>query len=82
MNSLSNADSLFGPLNKNYCFYFYALGVVGLISLVLLVITTLFIGISSKRTGAFYFQMLSVAVVYGMMYLQNRLLFNMCNNSL
>jgi hypothetical protein len=82
MNSLSNTDSLFGPLNKNYCFYFYVLSVVGLISLVLLVLTTLFIGVSSKKTGTFYLQMISVAIVYGMMYLQNRLLFNMCNNSL
>ncbi len=82
MNSLSNTDSLFGPLNKQYCFYFYVLSVVGLISLVLLVLTTLFVGISSKKSGSFYLQMLSVAVIYGMMYLQNRLLFNMCNNSL
>ena len=81
MNSITSLDSLFGPLNKNYCFYFYILSVFGLISLVLLVITTLFIGVSTKRTGSFYMQMLSVAVIYGMMYLQNRLLFNMCNNS-
>ena len=81
MNSISNVDSLFGPLNKNYCFYFYILSVFGLISLVLLVITTLFVGISNKKSGSFYIQMLSVAIIYGMMYLQNRLLFNMCNNS-
>ena len=81
MNSITSLDSLFGPLNKNYCFYFYILSVFGLISLVLLVITTLFIGVSTKKTGSFYMQMLSVAVIYGMMYLQNRLLFNMCNNS-
>ncbi len=81
MNSVTSLDTLFGPLNKNYCFYFYILSVFGLISLVLLVITTLFVGVSTRKSGSFYMQMLSVAVIYGMMYLQNRLLFNMCNNS-
>lgn len=78
----NNVDVLFGPLSKNYCFYFYILSVFGLISLVLLVITSLMIGISTKKGGVFYLQMLSVAIVYGMVYLQNRLLFNMCSHSM
>ena len=78
----SGLDTLFGPLSKNYCFYFYILSVFGLISLVLLVLSSLFIGISQKKGSLFYLQMISVAVVYGMIYLQNRLLFNMCSHSL
>lgn len=78
----SGLDTLFGPLSKNYCFYFYILSVFGLISLILLVLSSLFIGISQKKGSLFYLQMISVAVVYGMIYLQNRLLFNMCSHSL
>lgn len=78
----SGLDTLFGPLSKNYCFYFYILSVFGLISLILLVLSSLFIGISQKKGSLFYVQMISVAVVYGMIYLQNRLLFNMCSHSL
>ncbi len=75
-------DSLFGPLSKSYCFYFYILSVFGMISLVLLVITTLFVGISRKKGLMFFLQAASVAIIYGMFYLQNRLLFNMCSHSL
>lgn len=78
----SGLDTLFGPLSKNYCFYFYILSVFGLISLILLVLSSLFVGISQKKGSLFYLQMISVAVVYGMIYLQNRLLFNMCSHSL
>ena len=75
-------DSLFGPISKNYCLYFYLLSLFGLVSLVLLVVSSLFIGISKNKGFLFYLQMLSVAIVYGMIYLQNRLLFNMCSSSL
>lgn len=78
----SGIDTLFGPLSKNYCFYFYILSVIGLISLFLLVVTSLFIGVTKKKGFVFYGSMISVAIVYGMMYLQNRLLFNMCSHSL
>lgn len=75
-------DSLFGPISKNYCIYFYLLSLFGFVSLVLLVVSSLFIGISKNKGFLFYLQMLSVAIVYGMIYLQNRLLFNMCSSSL
>lgn len=75
-------DSLFGPLSKSYCFYFYLITIFFVISLVLLVITTLFIGITKKKGFMFFLQIIPVAVLYGMMYLQNRLLYNMCSNSL
>ena len=78
----NGADALFGPLSKTYCFYFYILSLFGLISLVLLVLSSLFIGISNKKGSIFYLQMFSVALVYGMVYLQNRLLFNMCSHSM
>jgi hypothetical protein len=46
------------------------------------VLSSLFIGINGKKGSVFYLQMFSVALVYGMVYLQNRLLFNMCSHSL
>jgi len=75
MNSL---DALFGPLGKEYCLYFYALSLFGLVSLVILVISALVMISNRRRGGAFYVQMLSAAVAYGILYLQNRLLYNMC----
>jgi hypothetical protein len=75
-------DTIYGPLSKKYCFYFYILSVFGFISLVLLVVSSLVIGISQKKGPLFYVQTISVAIVYGMLYFQNRLLFNMCSHSL
>ncbi len=75
-------DTLFGPMSKQYCFYFYILSVFGLISLLFLVVSSLVLGISKGKGIMFYLGTLSVAIVYGMIYLQNRMLFNMCSNSL
>jgi hypothetical protein len=78
MNSLN--DTLYGPLGKNYCFYFYILSVIGFISLLFVVISALFIGVYKKKGFDFYVQAFTLAVVYGMVYFQNRLLFNMCES--
>lgn len=78
----SGIDALFGPLSKQYCFYFYILSLFGIVSLVFLVLSSLVIGITKKKGFVFYTQMMFVAVMYGMIYLQNRILFNMCSHSL
>lgn len=75
-------DTLFGPMSKQYCLYFYILSVFGLVSLLFLVISSLVLGISKGKGITFYLGSISVAIVYGMIYLQNRMLFNMCSNSL
>ena len=75
-------DTLFGPLSKQYCLYFYILSLVGLVFLVLFVTSSLFIGITTKKGSTFYLSVLAMAIMYGMMYFQNRLLFVMCSHSL
>jgi hypothetical protein len=42
----------------------------------------LYIGIFKRKDGAFYLQMVMTALLYGIMYFQNRLLHSMCVNSL
>ena len=75
-------DSLFGPLGKNYCIYFYILSVFGLIAAIILFFTLIFIGISKKKDFSFFINALTVVLVYVLFYFQNRLLFNMCSNTL
>ena len=75
-------DNLFGPLGKNYCIYFYFLSVFGLIAAIILFISSLIIGITKRKDPAFYLQSLMVVFVYALFYFQNRLLFNMCANTL
>jgi hypothetical protein len=75
-------DTLFGPLSKNYCFLFYFFSVFGLIALVFFLVTGFFIGIRGKKDFAFYIQIIGVSLMYGIIYLQNRILFNMCSNTM
>ena len=73
------AETLFGPLSKEYCVYFYYLSIIGLLLLVLLVLSTLIVGITQRKKIGFYMQMFSVALVYAIFnYFQNRLLHSMC----
>ena len=72
------ADTLFGPLGKDYCIYFYYLSVIGIILLTVLVASTLAVGITKRMGIGFYLQMLTVAVGYLIFYFQNRLLHSMC----
>lgn len=72
------ADTLFGPLGKDYCIYFYYLSVIGIVLLTMLIISTITVGITKRKGVDFYLQMLSVAVGYLIFYFQNRLLHSMC----
>ena len=72
------ADTLFGPLGKDYCIYFYYLSVIGIVLLTMLIISTITVGITKRKGVEFYLQMLSVAVGYLIFYFQNRLLHSMC----
>jgi len=72
------AETLFGPLGKDYCIYFYYLSMIGMFLLAILIVSTLFIGISQRKNFGFYLQMLSVALGYAIFYFQNRLLHSMC----
>jgi len=74
-------QSIFGPLSKDYCVYFYILSMVGFFLLVLLCITTIFVGITQRKGFDFYFQMLTGAIAYAILYFQNRLLHSMCVGS-
>ena len=74
-------DAFFGPLSKKYCYYFYILSIIGMI----LTIGVAFLGITSgiiKKKGiSFYISLIPLIIVYGTVYFQNRLLYNMCSHT-
>ncbi len=75
-------QSLFVPFqNQDVCLWFYLLSVVGLIGLVFVVISGLYLGITTKKSGAFYLSLLFVVSWYLIVYFQNRLLYTMCVKS-
>lgn len=75
---MNNLNDLFGPLGKEYCYYFYILSLFGLIALVLLIVSSLVMIVFGKNSAGFNMQMVVAVVAYGILYFQNRLLFNMC----
>lgn len=75
-------DSTFGPLNKDYCNWFYILSILGFIFVCVLLLSTLLIGLRKKKGFEFYLTNIFVISVYVAFYFQNRLLYSMCYSSL
>ena len=71
-------ETLFGPLGKEYCIWFYFLSIWGFFLLAFYLISTLFYGISKRKGFGFYMNALSIAIVYAIFYFQNRLMHSMC----
>jgi hypothetical protein len=75
-------ETLFGPLDRKFCDYFWLLSVLGFILLAVLLISSLLVGISKNKGMDFYFQTISIALGYAIFYFQNRLLHSMCSGSM
>lgn len=71
-------QTLYGPLDKDYCLYFLVFSIIGFLLLVLGAISVLIYGITKKEKISFYFLSMVPLVAYFLMYLQNRILYQMC----
>jgi len=78
---MSLNNTLFGPLSKQYCLYFYLLSVFGFVFLVIAVLGMLFNLFSKKMDGKIVGGFLMAALGYGIFYFQSRLLYSMCSHS-
>lgn len=72
------SDTLFGPLGSQYCAYFSYLSIFGFALMIMVIISSLYIGITKKLGMKFYINMFLVAILYFVFYFQNRLLYTMC----
>jgi hypothetical protein len=50
--------------------------------LLFVLLATVYAGLTKKHPITFYLSMIMLAVLYGMFYLQNRLLYNMCTGNM
>ena len=82
MSGALSAKSLFGPLSRDYCVLFYYLSVVFLIFFFLVLISGIWLISMKKVPITFSWHLVWVLVIYGVFYLQNRLLYNMCSGSM
>jgi len=71
-------NDIYGPLNRNYCIYFYALSVLGFVLLSITFLSMILMLVTKKISSESLVHMLMIAVGYGIFYFQNRLLYSMC----
>lgn len=81
MSGLLNSN-FFGPINRDYCMYFYVLSALGLFFFALSIGGSMYVGFTKGKGFDFYLIAIQSALVYFVIYLQNRLLFNMCSRTL
>ena len=75
-------ETIYGPLSKEYCNYFYILSVIGFVLLIIVILSALVIGITKKKNSRFYMEMFMLCIPYALMYFTNRILYSMCSGSL
>uniref|UniRef100_A0A6C0DN89 Uncharacterized protein n=1 Tax=viral metagenome TaxID=1070528 RepID=A0A6C0DN89_9ZZZZ len=75
---MNYVDTLFGPLSKQYCVYFYFLSIFGFILLAVFLISSIVVGLSKRKGLDYYMQVVGIALGYAIFYFQNRLLHSMC----
>jgi hypothetical protein len=76
---MDSFNTLFSPLDKQYCLYFYWLSVIGFVCVVLTIVSFMWIGVSKKLGAEHYLHMISLALGYFIFgYFHNRLLYSIC----
>ena len=75
-------DQLFGPLPKQYCELFYYLSIATYVFFIIVILSSIGIGLTKRPPIWFYFQSAMMAGIYLIAYLETRLLHTMCVNSL
>jgi hypothetical protein len=80
---MSLNDLLFGPLDSEFCLYFYLLSVISYVLMVFVILALCYsVSMGSKKMDSkMIYTSLLGAAVYGVMYFQNRLLHSMCMKS-
>jgi hypothetical protein len=71
-------DTLFGPLSKQYCIWFYGWSIFSFILLFGIILGSLIVGITKRKGIDFYILMIIGLIPYVAIYFQNRLLYSMC----
>ena len=78
-SSLNN--TFFGPLNSEFCNYFYIISFISLVSIFFICVPAIFVGIKRNEKFGFYLSIISMTIMYIIGYFTNRLLYTMCLSS-
>jgi hypothetical protein len=73
-------DTLFGPLDTEFCMYFYILSVFGFVGLLLAFVSFLSFLFRGEGDAKTLMAVFMGSIIYLSFYIQNRLLYSMCIN--
>ncbi len=71
-------DTLFGPVSKKYCVFFYYYSAICFLFYVMAVTGSIIYGVKHSKGPMFYVTAFIATGIYAIGYFQNRLLFSMC----
>ena len=75
---MDSFNSLFAPLGKEYCMYFYYMSVIGLLSFIFGIISMLYLLIKKKFDTYSAINSVTLLVSTLLSYFLNRLMYTMC----
>ena len=81
-NLSGTINNIVGPISEKYCVYFYILSVLAILFFAVIFIGIVYTGITKKMGFSFFFLSLLYSTQFLLVYLQNRLLYNMCIHSI
>jgi hypothetical protein len=81
-NLSSTMDNLVGPISEKYCVYFYILSILAIFFFAIIFVGIIWTGVTKKMGFSFFFLSLLYSMQFLLIYLQNRLLYNMCIHSI
>jgi hypothetical protein len=71
-------DEIMGPLGREYCNYFYIMGLLSFGLLSYMIVNIVYHVVFTKKKGQTSINMLVIVAQVGITYLVNRLFYNMC----
>ena len=78
MSFVQGFNDLFSPMDKKYCSLFHGISVFHFIIMIIAIINLVFLFLNFKRNKMFILNSVVVVLMFGINYIYNRLLFNMC----
>ena len=71
-----------GALGKSYCVYFNLISLIGLFLTIFVTIIIIYNLLTQSKSSQYYLAAYIALITYFFIYFQNKLLFDMCRNSL
>jgi asparagine N-glycosylation enzyme membrane subunit Stt3 len=83
MYKMNLEQKLFGPISKKYCYYFNIMSMLAFIIIICGILSIIYMLMTNMKNSQMSIMHLVILIVtYSMVYLQNRLLYDMCLNTL